>query len=110
MLIRVPDQTLIAGAVSESAIERVEAMRGGDGSYAFLFTATGKPFTVDLTKLSGEKARGWWYDPRTGNAEACGEWPRDGQREFTPPSSAEGKDWVLVLDDSSRGVAPPGKR
>jgi hypothetical protein len=107
MLIRIPDQSLIAGPVSESATERVEAMRGGDGSYAFIFTATGKPFTVDLTKLSGQRLWGWWYDPRTGEAESCGEWPREGSREFTPPSSAEGKDWVLVLDDSSRGFASP---
>jgi hypothetical protein len=110
MLIRVPDQTLIAGEASALATERVEAMRGSDGSYAFIFTATGKPFTVDLTKLSGQKLRGWWYDPRTGKAEALGEWPREGSREFTPPSGGEGKDWVLVLDDSSRGFAPPGSR
>jgi hypothetical protein len=108
MLVRVPDQTLIAGAVSESATERVEAARGSDGSYAFIFTASGRPFTVDLTKLSGEKLRGWWYDPRTGKAEPLGEWPREGSRQFTPPSGGEGKDWVLVLDDSSRGFAPPG--
>ena len=108
MLIRVPDQTLIAGAVSNLATERVEAMRGSDGSYAFIFTATGKPFTVDLTKLSGERLRGWWYDPRTGKADPLGEWPRAESREFTPPSGGAGNDWVLVLDDLSRGFPPPG--
>jgi hypothetical protein len=109
MLIRIPDQSLIVGAVSERAPERVEATRGSDGSYAFIFTATGQPFTVDLTKLSGAKLRGWWYDPRTGMAEACGVWPKAGSRQFTPPSRGAGKDWVLVLDDASKRFTSPGK-
>jgi hypothetical protein len=107
MLIRVPDQTLIVGEVSAVATERIEAMRGSDGSYAFIFTATGKPFTVNLAKLAGEKLRGWWYDPRTGKPTALGEMPRAGTREFTPPSSGAGNDWVLVLDDASRGFLAP---
>lgn len=110
MLNRIPDQSLIVGAVSERATERVEATRGSDGSYAFIFTPTGQPFTVDLTKLSGAKLRGWWYDPRTGMAESFGEWPREGKREFTPPSRGAVKDWVLVLDDASKRFTIPGKR
>jgi hypothetical protein len=109
MLLRVPDQSLIAGEASAVATERIEAARASDGSYAFVFTATGKPFTVDLTKLSGQKLKGWWYDPRTGKADSIGEWTREGSREFTPPAGGAGNDWVLVLDDASRGFAPPGK-
>ncbi|MGD1085450.1 MAG: glycoside hydrolase family 140 protein [Verrucomicrobiota bacterium] len=110
MLIRAPDQSLIVGAVSTLATERLEAMRGSDGSYAFVFTPTGKPFTVDVTKLSGQTLRCWWYDTRTGRATLLGEMPREGSREFTPPSGGAGNDWVLVLDDSSKGFAPPGRQ
>jgi hypothetical protein len=28
---------------------------------------------------------------------------------FTPPSSGRGCDWVLVLDDASKGYPPPGE-
>jgi len=110
MLVRIPDQSLLAGSASTVATERIEATRASDGSYAFVFTATGKPFTVDLTKLSGQMLKGWWYDPRTGKADAIGEWPREGSREFTPPAGGAGGDWVLVLDDSSRGFSAPGTR
>jgi hypothetical protein len=109
MLLRVPDQSLIVGAASTLATERLEAMRASDGSYAFVFTPTGKPFSVDLAKLSGQKLKGWWYDPRTGKPEAIGEFAKEGTHEFTPPSGGAGNDWVLVLDDSSRGFPPPGK-
>jgi len=109
MLIRVPDQSLIVGTVTNLATERLEATRGGDGSYAFVFTPTGKPFTVDLTKLSGQTLRCWWYDPRTGHASSIGDMPRQGSHEFTPPAGGDGNDGVLVLDDASRGFAAPGK-
>jgi hypothetical protein len=29
---------------------------------------------------------------------------------FTPPSSGRGCDWVLVLDDTSRGFPPPSEQ
>jgi hypothetical protein len=48
-----------------------------------------------------------WYDPRSGAAEAVGRFDR-ATRTFTPPSSGAGQDWVLVLDDESRGFSPPG--
>jgi hypothetical protein len=108
MLLRIPDQSLLVGTNSTRAPERIEATRASDGAYAFIYTATGKPFTADLSKLTGDKLRAWWYDPRTGKAQALGELPRDGTHEFTPPSGAGLADWVLVLDDSSRKFAPPG--
>jgi hypothetical protein len=31
----------------------------------------------------------------------------DGQREFTPPSSDAGNDWVLVIDDAAQNFPAP---
>jgi len=31
-------------------------------------------------------------------------------REFTPPSSGPGNDWVLVLDDVDKNFPPPGAK
>ena len=44
--------------------------------------------------------------PRSGRVTEAGEFPTAGMREFTPP--AEG-DWVLVLDDASQKLPPPGQ-
>ena len=60
---------------------------------------------VDLRRLSGEKLRGYWYDPRTGQSKEIGMIERKGLREFKAP--AEG-DWILVLDDAARNRPAPG--
>jgi hypothetical protein len=103
---RAPDQSLIAGSNGER-YERVIATRGE--SYAFFYTFTGRPFQVQLGKISGEQVIAWWFDPRTGNAKRIGKFPNRGARSFTPPGTpANGNDWVLVLDDESKSYRPPG--
>jgi hypothetical protein len=107
MLDRIPDQSLLAEG-DLPVLERVEATRAKDGSYAFIYTADGKPFTLQTNKLSGAKLVAWWYDPRTGKAKRSGSFARTKTREFTPPSSGIGNDWVLVLDDATKKFPPPG--
>jgi hypothetical protein len=109
MLERIPDQSLIVGAVSEYAVERVEAMRGADGGYAFFYLPSGKTnVTVNTGKLSGEKLVAWWYDPRTGEANQFDNFTKADTREFTAPSNGTNDDWVLVLDDASKKFPAPG--
>jgi hypothetical protein len=107
-LARVPDPSLILAGQGEGT-HRIQAARGSDGSYAFLYAASGNPVTVDLEKVSGATVRAWWFDPRTGEAEAIGEFAGGRPREFTPPSSGKGCDWVLALDDAARKFPPPGQ-
>lgn len=107
-LTRIPDQQLVAGNVPDGP-DHVQASRADDGAYAFLYLPTGRPVEVDLSRLSGERVRAWWFDPRTGEAREAGEFARQGTRTFTPPGpQGRGNDWVLVLDDASRAFGPPG--
>jgi hypothetical protein len=113
MLARIPDQWLIANDPLGTT-ERMQACRASDGSYAFIYTATGKKMKIRLIdgpypKLSGKTIRAWWYDPRQGTSTAIGEFEKTGFHDFTPPSSGPGNDWVLVLDDASKNFAAPGK-
>lgn len=108
-LIRIPDQSVLASDAGTGA-ERFQATRGSDGSYAFVYSPSGKPFTVRMDKISGGKARGYWYDPRTGEAKLIGSFPAKGTKEFTPPSNGKGNDWVLVLDDEKKKFPAPGAR
>lgn len=106
-LVRVPDQSIVLSDAG-SGTDRIQATRGADGSYALLYSAAGSPFTVDLGKLSGSRARAWWFDPRRGTASALGEFPTAAPKEFVPPSSGPGNDWVLVLDAAARQFPVPG--
>jgi hypothetical protein len=127
MLTRVPDQWLIVNDPL-STTDRIQACRSSDGSYIFIYTSTGKPVRVQLRdkihdKLSGKAYRAYWYDPRQGTSTLIGQFPRteagdrpadvrrnDISREFTPPSSGPGNDWVLVLDDVDNNFPPPGRK
>ncbi|HEY0621594.1 glycoside hydrolase family 140 protein [Sphingomonas sp.] len=97
---RVPDQSLIIG--NGKRYERVAATRGA--SYAIAYSYTGKPFTVQMGKISGKRVRAAWFDPRTGKSQAIGVFANRGKRLFTPPGTpAPGNDWALVLDDETAG-------
>ncbi len=101
-LSRIPDQSLLASDAGKGT-NRVQATRGDDGSYAFVYSASGKRFTLDLEKLSGKEIRAAWFDPRTGKTNSIGTFARSGKRAFEPPSNGGGNDWVLILDDAARG-------
>ncbi|MGQ9728878.1 MAG: glycoside hydrolase family 140 protein [Candidatus Fervidibacter sp.] len=107
MLLRVPDQTLLASDPGKGA-EHVRSTRAINGSYAFVYIPVPKPVTVRLDKLSGREIRAWWYDPRTSEAKLIGEFKRSGEQTFTPTGEGE-TDWVLVLDDAGEDFPPPGK-
>ena len=104
LLERVPDQSLIKENNYVPA-ERIQATRSTD--YLFVYSAAGKPFTVVLGKIKGTALHGYWYDPRTGNTMDIGSIANSGTKEFTPPSTGYGKDWVLVLDDATKNYGVP---
>jgi hypothetical protein len=114
---RIPDQSLIVSE-AESGTYHIRGTRDAAGQYAMVYipalrpnllgASDGPPATVelDLTPLSGQQMAAWWYDPRTGVAQAIGVIPRQERVTFTPPGG--GPDWVLVLDDVACGFPAPG--
>ncbi len=117
MVERIPDQWLIADD-QLSTVDRIQATRAEDGSYAFIYMASGRKLRVQMidhgdafpffNKLSGDRIRAFWYDPRNGTSQNIGEFKKEAFRDFTPPSTGTGNDWVLVLDDASKNYPPPG--
>lgn len=95
--------------VPEADRDRVHATRDSEGTYAFVYAATGEPFTVNLASLSGPVLRAAWYDPRTGTATPLEEFRTTESRAFTPPSGGPEDDWVLILDDAARDFPLPGQ-
>jgi hypothetical protein len=112
MLLRIPDQWLLLNDPMGTG-DRIQACRASDGSYAFIYTATGARLGIRLVdriyeKVSGDAIKAYWYDPRLGTSAYIGQFPKTESREFTPPSSGRGNDWVLVIDDAARNFLPPG--
>ena len=103
-LSRVPDQSIVANALK--APTHISATRG-DG-YLFVYSAQGRPFALNMGKISGDRVKGWWYSPRGGYAMEAGNLDNRGTHDFEPPSQEFGSAWVLVLDDAGRKFAAPG--
>ena len=104
----VPDQdhkVITAGLGEFFGLDYLAAARTADGNTVIAYLPTGRAVTVDMSKVASQRAKAWWFNPRTGKAQAVGEFPTSGSREFGPP--AEG-DWVLVLDDAARKLPAPG--
>ena len=108
MLVRIPDQSMLVSD-PKATTDRIQATRASDGSYAFVYSASGRPIEVRLDSMKGKAVRASWYDPRTGASTPIGRFPKTAAREFKPPSNGENNDWVLVLDDAARKFRVPGK-
>lgn len=106
LLERVPDQSLIESEVYDEG-NRIQATRGKD--YLFVYTATGRPFTLNMGKISGKEVNAYWYDPREGTTQAIGTFDNAGTREFTPPSNGLGWDWILIVDNAEKPFKKPEK-
>lgn len=104
ILDRVPDQSLVVENAN-AAYERIQATRGSD--YIFVCSAVGKSFTVNLGKISGSQLVSYWFSPKNGQVKEVGTFENRGTKQFNPPTSGYGQDWVLILDDVSKNYAKP---
>jgi hypothetical protein len=77
-----------------------------DGSSAIIYVPDYRELIVNLTLISGAQTHGWWYQPSTGNVHDLNLISDSPSQSFIPPDSG---DWLLVLDDASRGLGSPGK-
>lgn len=102
---------LPAPEVLTSGAAGTRALRDTAGGYLMVHAPAGEEFALNTAVLPGEALRGWWYDPRTGTPIDAGTVMRGESVSFFPPTTGPadaGLDWVLVVDDASRGFAAPG--
>ncbi len=100
------DQDLVIGENPEG-VDHVRAALASDRSYAVLYLPTGNVVRVDLERLSGNRVRAWWVNPRQYSSQLIGRFV-DEATVFTPPTSGRNNDWVLVVDDASIELPEPG--
>lgn len=97
----VPDQSIIAAGQGEEE-DHIQAARAEDGSFIIAYLTFGNPISVHMDKISGTKVKAQWYDPRNGTWIDIGQYSNTGVLEFSPTSSGDQNDWVLVLEDKEK--------
>ena len=105
-LTRIPGQDILDGDEG-SRDDRIQASKGSDNSYAFVYIPVSRSgVKIKLNKFSGSAVEISWYNPRTGAVSYIGRYGTSGSVTFSCPDK---EDWVLVLDDASKGYSPPGR-
>lgn len=104
---RIYDPTVVDGDPGYQ-YDHLLTTRGQEFLFAYIYT--GRPFSLELGHISGSQVQAWWYSPQDGHSEAIGKFSNTGTRAFDPPGVTEpGNDWILVLDDASKGFRKPGE-
>jgi hypothetical protein len=98
MLDRVPDMSLVVNSLH--ANDRIQATRGSD--YAFIYFSQGNEAEIVMGKISGNKVKATWYNPRNGEVKDAGIFNNNGKQKVKPPTNGYGQDWVLILDDETK--------
>ncbi len=97
---RISDQSIISGANGER-YDRMIATRGND--YLLVYNYSGKPMSIDLTKISGDKKNVWWMNPTNGQLTYVGEFDSK-VTDFSTDAAymSSGCDRVLIAVDASK--------
>ncbi|WP_433177504.1 glycoside hydrolase family 140 protein [Actinoallomurus sp. CA-150999] len=104
---RIYDPTVVDGDPGYQ-YDHVLTTRGNDFLLAYIYT--GRSFSLKMGHISGDQVKAWWYNPQDGNSKLIGNFANTGVKVFDPPGGSEpGNDWVLVLDDASKGFLKPGE-
>ena len=100
------DQTVIASPNGER-YDRIIATRGKD--YLLVYNYSGKPMTIDLTKISGKKKNVWMMNPADGTLQFLGEYD-NAKANFTFDGAyLRSSDRVLIAIDSSKDYFLPSQ-
>lgn len=111
-LTRIPDQRVIRSGLNWG-LGYVQATRDGtvgksDSTYVMVYFPQHQKVLLDVGKIAAKTLRGWWFNPRDGQAGQPREFANAGMMEFQPPTAVEGEDWVLVVDDAGKDYPAPG--
>ncbi|MCX7817869.1 MAG: glycoside hydrolase family 140 protein [Kiritimatiellae bacterium] len=90
-----PAMELLEGEAGEGDAH-IQVGASADGSVAIVYSPMGRPIRFRADRF-GRPAEAFWYDPRTGAKSAITPFPAEDPAMFTPPSSGEEHDWVLVV-------------
>ncbi len=96
---RIPDQQVIAGS-NGTQYDRLAATRGSD--YLLVYNYSSRPMEIDLTRISGDKKKAWWYEPADGTLTYIGEFENRITSFVNEKGYHYGNDRVLIAIDADK--------
>ena len=108
---RIPDQSVVLSE-NPDGLAHIQTTRDGsagtsDATYLMAYFPKHQRATLNTSILTGTTLTAAWFNPRSGESSAIGEMANSGTAEFEPPTKVDGEDWVLIVDDASKGYALP---
>lgn len=100
----VPDPSIILDGPTVGP-GKIRAARASDGSFAFVYSPRGEPFTLkanavgDPAQPGRPRVRASWFDPRYGIETHLHITDSPGIQTYAPPTSGRGCDWLLIVED-----------
>lgn len=100
----IPDQSVVYGFNHEDSTH-VRAAVSEDKEFLMVYLALGQKVALNMGKIAGKEVNVWWYNPGEGRAIPLQAVENTGVKEFLPPSSGEGNDWLLILDNAEASLS-----
>jgi len=99
-----PDQSVVYGFNYEDSTH-VRAAVSQDKDFLMVYMALGQKVYLNMGKIGGKEVNVWWYNPGEGRAVKAQSIENSGVKEFVPPSSGKGNDWLLILDNPDASLS-----
>ncbi len=102
-----PDQDIIIGSNPRNQRYKVAA-RSSRNAFMIVYIADGSETTISTAKLNAANLHAWWFNPRDGRSIDLGEFANEHTKTYQPLTVGIGTDWLLVVEDASKGFPDPG--
>ena len=97
---RINDQSIILEGTNGERYDYAVATRGED--YLLIYNYSGRPMRIDLSKISGEKKKIWWFNPSNGQYSYAGEVDNSTSFFYCDIPYGRGEDRVLIAVDATK--------
>jgi hypothetical protein len=78
---------------------KIRAARSRNGSFAFVYSPRGEPFTINRQALKAKRVKESWFDPRYGCTYTIHTTANSAFQTYASPTSGRGCDWILIIEE-----------
>ena len=80
---------------------------GTDNDFIISYTPWGRPIQLDLSKISSNSVKAYWFNPRSGESLYIDTYLNSERPTFKPWATGRGSDFLLIILDVNSGIKLP---